>query len=193
MKILKIINKIFSIFLILLVSGDINNAQNINVPLNAQFEIIPKILSLNEVSKWKNPNEIKCAIIYNGLIKSSVTAKRKIEELAAEKQPKIQGKQVTCVLLDVNKEKDVEKFLQDNKIDLVYLMPLRAYDIGYLEKLFRKLDIISFTSTEAYLDYGISIGFKLVNERIKIVINLKSSRDEGAKFSSHLLKLAQIR
>ncbi len=174
-------------------TSDLNQAQNINVPLEAQFKIIPKILSLNEKPVWKNKKEVRCAIVFNGLIKSSVTATRKIVSLSKNNPPEINSKPVVCILMDVNKVKDVEKFLLENKIDLVYLMPLRAYNVSFLEQLFVKHKIISFTSTEAYLEYGISIGFKLVNDRIKIIINLKSATEEGAKFSSHLLKLAQIR
>ena len=83
--------------------------------------------------------------------------------------------------------------LSKNKMDAVYIIQLKVFNIATISRICRRMKIISFSCTPQYLNDRISIGFDMLKGKLKVIINLKNVRKEGAKFSSRLLKLAGIR
>jgi hypothetical protein len=75
---------------------------------------------------------------------------------------------------------------------LIYVAPLRAYDVTKISNLSKKLKILTLTGVNEYIDFGLSITIGVKGDKPQIIINLPSAKAEGADFSSQLLKLATV-
>lgn len=174
----------------------VNNifSQKISVPIDVQLELVPKILTLNKnfTNLIKKP-DIHIGIIFSSLVKSSASIKDKIMKYVSDKKIFVRDKRLIFIPLDIAKIKDLQKQFQRDDLQSIYITPLRAYNIEIISKICKEEKIISFSSVSDYLKDKISIGFELVNSKVKIAINISSAKEEGANFSSHLLKIAEIR
>lgn len=174
----------------------VNNifSQKLSVPIDVQLELIPKILTLNKnFTNLTTKPDIHIGIIFSSLVKSSTTVKDEIMKYVSNKKILVRDKQLIFIPLDIAKIKDLKKQFRKDDLESIYITPLRAYNIEIISKICKEEKIISFSSVSDYLKDKISIGFDLINNKVKISINITSAKEEGANFSSHLLKIAEIR
>jgi len=86
----------------------------------------------------------------------------------------------------------LERALDSLDVDVVYLTPLRAKDIGSITRVTRELHISTMTGVEEYVREGVAVGLGVWQEKPRVLVNLDASKAEGADFSSRLLSLAQL-
>lgn len=179
--------------LLILAANDVF-CQKINVPVDIQLELLPKILTLDKnFSKLTEKQDIHIGIIFSSLVKSSSVVKNEIMKYVSNKKITVGNKQLKFIPIDISLLKDLQKQFYKYDLESIYITPLRAYNIETISKICKKEKIISFSSVSDYLNNKISVGFDLVNSKVKIAINISSAEAEGANFSSHLLKIAEIR
>lgn len=156
------------------------------------MELIPKIIAFdnNFSERTLEDEKVKVGIIYSHHVKNSTRVKDEIFEIISKKDQYIIKSKVEYVFIDVENYKSI---LKKDKFYAVYLTPLRGIDLLEVFKLCQNLNILSITGVYDYYDLGASVYFDLVNNSPKININLLSSKSEGVNFSSHLLKLAEIK
>ncbi len=161
--------------------------QEMPVPASTQGELIPKILLLNK--NFVNKPQIKLGIIFNKYSRSSAEAADVLIDKI--KSPAINIK-IRTVLIELSEIDNITETLNDYEFDAIYIAPLRGINLASIRTYCRTRKIVSFCGTpELVADY-FSVGFDLVDNKVKIYINLKSALEEGADFSSRLLKIAQV-
>ena len=77
-------------------------------------------------------------------------------------------------------------------MDILYVAPLRAFDLEPIVRVSRDLKVTTLTGVSDYCEAGIAVGIGLKGERPEIIINLKGACAEGAGFSSRLLRLCKV-
>lgn len=64
--------------------------------------------------------------------------------------------------------------------------------IGRIMAEIKGKNIRSFSFDPALISAGVAVGIKMRKAKKAIFVNLSAARDEGSKFSAHLLKMCQI-
>ncbi len=87
---------------------------------------------------------------------------------------------------------NIESLLSSDDVDILYVSPLRAYDIQEILNISRNNKIITITGIQNYCENGVSICVGQKGGNPQIIINLTSAQLEGADLSSQILKLAKV-
>lgn len=161
------------------------------VPIEFQFQLLFKILKFERSLNQEPDKQITLAICYQNLYRESLNIKEQCEIYLSQNKPVINKTQVSVIYINLNKE-SLERRIKEENVDLLYILPIRAYDLKKITEISDKYDVLTITSNEEYSKSGISIAFSLVGNKPQILINTKTSKREGADFSSQLLKLVKI-
>lgn len=160
------------------------------MPINAQFEFIPKIIAFdrNFEQRTDNVQKVKIGVLYSGIVKNSKRIKDGIENQV--KNQKIRKLEIDYVYIDISNKSELNKL---NDFYAVYITPIRGIDISGILKVCSDRKILSITGEYAHYETGASVYLYLSNNKPKIGINLDSSINEGCQFSAQLLKLAVVK
>ena len=77
-------------------------------------------------------------------------------------------------------------------IDALYVCPGLEGDQGGIREESRRDHILTIASREDQLTSGLSLGVFVFDGKTTITVNLPASKEEGAAFSSELLRLARV-
>jgi hypothetical protein len=65
-------------------------------------------------------------------------------------------------------------------------------DLPAIKQTTRKRKVLTVGTTNAQVTAGVSVGVLAEGGKLQIVVNLPQSREEGAAFSSDLLRVARV-
>ncbi len=169
-------------------------AQNVNVPLKLQVPIFVKIFQFDRSLANKNKSNITIAVIYLSTNRVSQNYKDEfIELLNSNSIKQISGKSISITAIDAVTTNNIENELLNKKVDILAIVPMRAYELNKLSEICKKLKITTYTIAPEYLKkYNFSVTIDNLGEKPQININLLSAKSEGADFSSQLLKISKI-
>jgi hypothetical protein len=194
MKSMAIKNILLLHFLLNLVIFGTISAQTIKAPIDAQVDLIPKILALD---KNFNPSYEKkicnIGIIYDSQLKNSSDAMERIMWYWSGKEVRIKNSRSRMMPIDITKVKSMRETFDKNKIKAVYIAPLKNYNISSLTKICKDKKIRTFTGVDSLFTDDISVLFDLNNYHLQIFINQKSAEGEGINFSAYLLNIAELK
>jgi hypothetical protein len=173
---------ITAILVALLFAGPVFPADPV-VPVAVQLAVFAKVWTLDRT--FPSPGRVTMAVLYQSGNPASDAVRDDIETATAS----IPG--LRCVFIDLDRSEVVATRIQPD-VSVIYVAPLRGYDIGELTRLARIRGIRTMTGVREYVDAGVAVGLAVRNDRPLILINLAASRAEGSEYSSQLLKLARI-
>jgi len=187
-------NKHINLYLIcfFLIALNLNYGQRIKAPMNVQLKIIPKVLSLDKNFNSRKEGEFKIAVIYSSVQRNSAQVKDNFNNATIKKNMFVKKTKIKTFFIDVSKITNIEEFLIDNKIDVIYITPLRGVDISSIAKVCKQEKILTVTGVLDYMENDISVGFDIKGKKLQIVINNNAAKREGTNFSSRLLRIAKI-
>jgi hypothetical protein len=168
-------------------------AQDTMVPSTIQYRLFIKILSYDRNLTANMGKELVIGILYQSGFRTSFQAMEGFQEaVKTTEQKEFEKISVRSVAIDLDNESDLEKALSGKEIDVIYLTPLRAYEIKAIAALSRAKKMITLTGVPEYAEKGIVVGVGMKGESPEIIINLPAAREAGSDFSSSLLKLARV-
>ena len=168
-------------------------AQEIPVPIDLQYQLLLKILDFDRNLKTRVGEEIVFGIAYQKTFRESADTKDElVKAIQRSSLKEINGLPISYVLVELKGENDLADALAKEKINILYITPLRAFDIRAFANVCQAKQIMTLTGVPAYINLGISIGFEVKGQSPEIVINLQSAKAEGTDFSSRLLQLARV-
>ncbi|MFA6111147.1 MAG: YfiR/HmsC family protein [Candidatus Latescibacterota bacterium] len=168
-------------------------SQEMAAPVPVQVPILLKALQFERTLGSRVGAEIVLGVAYQSRLRASVRARDAILRSMTEPSiPEIHGIPVRCVALDLSNEAPLDSLAEATRLDLLYVAPLRAYDLSRLIRLTRARGITSMTGVPEYCRDGITLAVGLRQERPEIMVNLTAARSEGADFSARLLRLARL-
>ncbi len=170
----------------------VSQAYDMPVPVELQYPLFLKILTFDRNLKARVGKEIVIGIVYQGKFKSSLRVKDEFVNVIKNSPIKnVQEIPVKQVSINID-ESDLKSFISKEKIDALYITPMRAMEIESIIKLSREKKIITLTGIPNYVKVGLSVGIDAKDNQPQIVINLSGAKGEGVDFSSQLLKLAKV-
>ncbi len=188
------LNKHIILYLIcfFVIALNLSYGQRIIAPMDVQLKIIPKVLSLDKNFTSREEGDFKVGVIYSSMQRTSVQIKDEFEDAAINKNMFVKKTKVKTSFIDVSKITNIEQFLVDNKIDVIYITPLRGVDISSIAKICKQEKILTVTGVLDYMQNDISVSFDIKKKKLQIVINNNAAKREGTNFSSRLLRIAKI-
>ena len=87
---------------------------------------------------------------------------------------------------------ETRSFLRENGVDAVMVCDGLDDDLPAIIKITHDLKIISIASTPDQVDKGLSLGVVIIDGKNTLLFNLGATRNEGALFTSDILKLAKV-
>lgn len=188
----KYIKILLAALLIIQLAGTAS-AVEMEVPIEIQIPLFLKILPFDRNLKNRVGDEIVLGIVYQEKFRKSLNVKTQLENfLEKSKENKIDDVPFRYVLINLSRLSEFKAILAREKVDIVYITPLRAIAVETLVSHCRSMGITSLTGVPAYCELGIAISIGTKGESPIIIINLPGARSEGADFSSRLLKLARV-
>lgn len=183
--------KLLAVLLLLIVNTSI--AQRIKVPVDVQLKVIPKIISLNKSFSFEsNENALNIAVLYSSQQRNSKQVYQDIENNLNSGGLVVKGNLTNVLFLDISSNNNLENFLRENKINVLYITPLRGLDVSKITSICKTTSVLSISGVVEYIESDVSVILDIDDNKLKILINQKSAKSEGVDFSSRLLRIAKI-
>lgn len=178
---------------ILFLSQPILYAQKVSVPIEMQFQIIPKIISLDKNYQRKSiSEETNLLILYSKQQRSSFQVYEEIVKNSKFQKITISGKESSILSFDISSQKDLENFVKKNRVKMLYITPLRGVDVSEITSICKQTSVLSITGVEDFINSNVSVILTMQENKLKININQRSAKEEGTDFSSRLLRMVNI-
>ena len=160
------------------------------LPVKDQMPLFLKILSYDK-NLPERGDEVVIGVVYQNRYRQSLLAKDEL--VAVMKQFRaVSGFPIHLVPLAIDEKTSLADVLDDPRINVFYVSPLRAYDIEQITTVSRERAIVTLTGVPSYLEAGLSVSLDVKGGKPQILINLPASEAEGADFHSQLLKVARV-
>ncbi|MCK9427020.1 MAG: YfiR/HmsC family protein [Ignavibacteriaceae bacterium] len=163
-----------------------------DIPIEKQFPIFIKIFTFDRNLQQRAEDGLNILIVYQKNFRTSFSAYEKIREVLRKIDiNSIENIPIKYSYLDID-EFSLQSAITRDKINMIYLCPLRGVSLESITSITRDRGILSFTGVSDYVESGIAIGLELKGEKTQIIINLTAAKAERTDFSSQLLKLCKI-
>jgi hypothetical protein len=171
-------------------------AQEVAVPVAVQIPILVKILNFDRKLPERAAGRLVIGVLFQGRYRTSANVAhqvcRSLQELPPGALGGLEALERSCVPLDLDAISALDSALKRQRIQVLYVSPLRAFPLGEVSAVSRAAQITTLTGVPRYVETGLAIGLDMKGEQPEIVINLAASRAEGADLTAHLLKLARV-
>lgn len=168
-------------------------AQEMPVPVPLQYQLFVKVLHFDRALTARVGEKLTLGIAYQSLYKRSENTKDAlVGAMEASRPNAIRGIPIVAVLIDLTEDGSLRDAVEEQAIDVLYVAPVRAYDLAFLTRVCREHGILTWTGVPEYCQNGVPVGFDARGGRPEILINLTAARAEGTEFSARLLPLARI-
>lgn len=185
--------KLVGFLCLILLAASSASAQEMVVPSAVQYQLFLKILSYDRHLIANMGAELVIGILYQSGFRASHRAMDEFQEaIRTTAQKDFEKVSIRAVPIDLDKVSDLEKALNDKKVSVIYLAPLRAYEINAIAAISRAKKVVTLTGVPEYAEKGIAVGLGMKGESPEIIINLPAAREAGSDFSANLLKLARV-
>ena len=175
---------------LLLTCGSTIRMQDMELPVETQVPLFLKILSYDK-NLPKRGEKIVLGVLYQKKYRLSHRTKQEVLEVMEDFKT-LSGHPIEVIPIALDEAASLSDELARNGVNVLYVAPMRAYDVSLITTLSRSVHLLTLTGVPEYVRDGISVGLGLKAGRPLILINLEASEKEGAKFHSQLLRLAQI-
>jgi YfiR/HmsC-like len=170
------------------------HAQEMDAPAEIQVSLLYKILTFDRKLGDRAPgNDIVIAIVYQNGYRASVVAREQVgSALERLKDSTIAGHPVHWVALELESDAALKAALLRNRVDVIYVAPLRGVEMSHIIGTARESGITTFTGVPRYVEQGLALGIGISRERPQIIVNLPAARAEGSDFNAQLLRVARL-
>jgi hypothetical protein len=168
-------------------------AQEVALPVAVQVPILVKILNFDRNLPDRAGGRLVVGVLFQSRYRTSANVAdevcRSFHELPAGA---LGALEFSCVAIDLDATRALDSALKRNRVQVLYVSPLRAVPLGDVTAVSRAAGITTLTGVPRYVETGLAIGLDMKGDRPQIVINLAASRAEGADLTAQLLKLARV-
>jgi len=176
-----------------LISLGARGHQGPTVDAELVLPIFLKIITYDENFEPGSIDTVDICTVYDRAVTRSYDQLRQIERYLADNSGlTIAGVAVRHRVVSCDSLETALANIKDDEYHLMIITSVGSDRIATLVKEARDHDVRTFSLDPAYVELGITIGIKAQTKGQLILVNLDSSREEGSRFSAHLLRLCQI-
>lgn len=166
---------------------------DVPVEIDVQVPILLNVLSFDRNLKQRVGSEVVLGVLFQEKFRQSLDAKNQVASyLKKSRTNRIDSIPLRVVFLDLLDTLELKLVLEKEKINILYIAPLRAVSVAEIAMLSQSLKITSLTGIPEYCELGIVVGVGSKGGNPLIIINLAAANASGNDFSSRLLKLAKV-
>jgi len=167
--------------------------QEMPVPVKLQYQLFLKVLTFDRNLKKRVGDEIVIGIAFQSKFRTSLIVMESMVKIIDKSQiNEVEDIPIRYVTIDLSNEDNLEEVIAKKRVNILYVTPLRAFDINIIKAISQAKKITTLTGIPEYVEAGLGVGIGTKGQRPQIIINLPSSKAEGSDFSSKLLNLARI-
>jgi len=168
--------------------------ESVPVPVNLQVPVFLKILTFDRNFDQKKSSQLKIGVIYVEEDAASRRAKDDIAKILGTYTEKtIKSLPITYMPMHYTSEWDLDETAKSQGVNVFYITPGNAKNLASLLRISRKQRITTITCVPDYVKDGVTVGLGLKNDnKMQILINLRSARQEGVAFDANLLRLSTV-
>jgi hypothetical protein len=164
-----------------------------DTPVTLHLPTLLKVLTYDRNLRAPGATELVIGVAYQSRNHLSADARDEfLSWLSASGASFFPGLTVRRVPVDLDSESDLASVIRTTGIRVLYIAPLRAYDVNALTAIARSSRVITMTGVSAYLRQGAALAIGVLGDRPRIMINLPASRAAGADYPASLLSLATV-
>lgn len=163
------------------------------MPAAIQAQILVKVASFDRSLVGSSRPEIVIGILYQRNLRESLEVQEEfVRTVGGLSRRSIGNKPLRVVALDWTGDTDIGNLLSREKIDILYVAPLRSVSIADVAAAARARGVRTWSSVPAYVEKGLSLGVGIRDDRPMILVNRAAAIAEGADLSSQLLNMARL-
>ncbi|MDX1546152.1 MAG: YfiR family protein [Rhodothermales bacterium] len=155
-----------------------------------QVPLFLKILSYDKNLAARG-DAVVLGVLYQERFRGSMLVKDDVLAAAARFDA-VGGRPVRAVPIPIDGTRDLEAALAEQGVNVIYVTPLRAYDVAAIARAAQARQALTLTGVPAYLGAGLAVSLDVKAGKPQILINLPASEAEGADFHSQLLRVAAV-
>lgn len=168
-------------------------SQELEVPINIQVPMFNKIFHYERNLSNRKKKEINVGIIYQNHSRKSLHCRNECKREFNGVNQYIGDKKIKIIDINISDPSDINLYNSHVGLDIIIICPLKQIDINEIANICKNKDIITFALSPSYFNrYLITATITKELNKSRITINLKSAQEEGADFSSKLLKLSKV-
>jgi hypothetical protein len=175
------------------VAAQPDGADVMPVSPDLQIPLILKVLTYDRHFENRAATEIKVGIVYspeNAASSRAMTAISGVFQTFSDKT--VKNVVIHYTPIGFTTESAVERFAQANKVNVFYIAPGNAQNLGTLLKISGGQRIVTTTGVPDYVEKGVAVGIGVRQDKPQILINLPSSKSAGVEFDASLLRIARV-
>ncbi len=160
-------------------------AQASAIPANVQVQLFSKIWMFDR-SIAEN-DLIVMAVLYQSTFHASEEGKDQLVEAVRAGRFKIR-----CVPVALDDVGNVVKTLEHVKADVFYVTEMRGVSILDVVRVSRARHIKTITAVAGYVEGGVAIGLRVLDDKPVILVNLRAAKAEGSDLTAQLLRFSTV-
>ena len=168
------------------------NAQEIAVPVELQVTLLNKIWSFDRAHDARVKDGLVIGVVYQSRYRASSLIKDEFETHARSLVDVPEGVSFEVIGIELEDVAELPAVLAAERVDVLYVAPLRAVDVDAIGLVTRQLGVLSCTGVPSYVAAGISVVLDILDERPLIHINQRAALAEGARLRSQLLRIVEL-
>jgi hypothetical protein len=158
-----------------------------------QAVILARALAYDDNLRARAGDALVVAVLFKpGAGGSESTADIMVRAFKALEGVKVQNLPLRVVKLAYSGKDALHAAVSSQGIDAIYVCPGLEPDQGGIREESRRDHVLTIAAREEQLTAGLSLGVFIFDGKTTITVNLPSSKEEGAAFSSELLRLARV-
>jgi hypothetical protein len=168
-------------------------AAHAQVPPDRQAVILTRALAYDDKLHNRAGDSVVVAVVFKaGQGSSESAADAMLRAFKALEGVKVRDLPLRAVKLAYTSRDALHGAIASQGIDVLYLCPGLESDQVAIKETSHRDHVLTIGSREGSLQSGSALGVFLIDGKITIMVNLAESKEEGAAFSSELLRLARV-
>jgi hypothetical protein len=158
-----------------------------------QAVILARALAYDDNLRTRAGDSLLVAVLFKpGVGASDTAADSVVHAFKALEGVKVQSLPLRVIKLAFTGKEGLRTAIANQGIDALYVCPGFDSDQSAIREESRRGHILTIASREEQMTAGLSLGVFVFDGKTTITVNLPSSKEEGAAFSSELLRLARV-
>jgi hypothetical protein len=168
-------------------------AEQMPLSAEAQIPLLLKVLTYDRNFERKAGKVLAIGVVHDPADRDSAKATDEVgSTLFKFTSRTVKGLPLKYYTIEFTGAADLERFVKEKGISVLYVAPGSAKDLPALLKVSEDLDLTTLTGVPEYVRRGVAVGIGVLQDKPQILINLASARAQGSDFDASLLRIATV-